>query len=116
MTIIVITMAILMSVIIIHMSDLNNMSDLRTGFMIRPIISIFGMLIIPSLPHNPTPHLHIIIINIHRSKIVICMCILVLKISHLCFPNVSDPGPCGHPFKDPKDSDILCEAARDGEE
>ena len=59
-----ITMSVLMSVIIIHMSDINNKSDLRTGFMIRPIISIFGMLIIPSLPHTLTL-LHIILIDIH---------------------------------------------------
>ena len=34
---------------------------LGTGFMIRPIISILGMLIIPSLPHHINPA-HIIIV------------------------------------------------------
>ena len=39
---------------------------LGTGFMIRPIISILGMLIIPSLPHhiNP-PHIIIVLIDSH---------------------------------------------------
>ena len=36
---------------------------LGTGFMIRPIISILGMLIIPSLPHHINPA-HIIIVLI----------------------------------------------------
>ena len=57
--IIVIVFMLAMSVFIIHMSYMNNKSDLGgTGFMIRPIISIFGMLIIPSLPptrDSPSP-------------------------------------------------------------
>ena len=111
-----ITMSVLVSVIIIHMSDINNKSDLRTGFMIRPIISIFGMLIIPSLPHTLSL-LHIILIDIHRRMTInIFIYIHVLQISYLSLPNVSDPGAGRDPFKDPKDSDILAEVARDEKE
>ena len=116
-TIIVITMSILVSVIIIHMSDINNMSDLRTGFMIRPIISIFGMLIIPSLPPPLTLHIHIIKIDIHmRRRIDINILNPAIQISHLSLPNVSNPGAGRDPFQDPKDSDILAEAAGDDKE
>ena len=116
-TIIVITMSILVSVIIIHMSDINNMSDLRTGFMIRPIISIFGMLIIPSLPPPLTLHIHIVKIDIHRRRrININIFNPVIQIYYLSLPNVSDPGAGRDPFQDPKDSDILAEAARDDKE
>ena len=116
-TIIVITMSILVSVIIIHMSDINNMSDLRTGFMIRPIISIFGMLIIPSLPPPLTLHIHIVKIDIHRRRrININIFNPVIQIYYLSLPNVSDPGAGRDPFQDPKDSDILAEAARDAKE
>ena len=111
-----ITMSVLVSVIIIHMSDINNKSDLRTGFMIRPIISIFGMLIIPSLPHTLSL-LHIILIDIHRRMTInIFIYIHVLQMSHLSLPNVSDPSAGRDPFKDPKDSDILAEVARDEKE
>ena len=117
MTIIVITMSILVSVIIIHMSDINNMSDLRTGFMIRPIISIFGMLIIPSLPPPLTLHIHIVKIDIHRRRrININIFNPVIQIYYLSLPNVSDPGAGRDPFQDPKDSDILAEAAGDDKE
>ena len=118
-TIIVITMSILVSVIIIHMSDINNMSDLRTGFMIRPIISIFGMLIIPSLPPPLTLHIHIVKIDIHRvrrRRININIFNPVIQIYYLSLPNVSDPGAGRDPFQDPKDSDILAEAAGDDKE
>ena len=106
------TMAILMSIIIlIHMSMyINNKSDLRTGFMIWPIISIFGMLTIPSLPHPLTLHPphhqdgHPYQEDRHADK------------SYLSLSNVSDPGAGRHSFQDPKDSDILAEAARDDKE
>ena len=113
----IINMVILVSVILIHMSHMNNKSDLRTGFMIRPIISIFGMLIIPSLP-PPLTLLHIIVIDIHRRRRRISINISnpAIQISYLSLPNVSDPGASRDPFEDPKDSDILAEAARDDKE
>ena len=108
----IIDMVILVSVILIHLSHMNNKSDLRTGFMIRPIISIFGMLIIPSLP-PPLTLLHIIVIDIHRRRrININISNPAIQISYLSLPNVSDPGAGRDPFHDPKDSDILAEAAR----
>ena len=39
---------------------------LGTGFMIRPIISILGMLIIPSLPHHNPAHIIIVLIDSKR--------------------------------------------------
>ena len=39
-----------------------------------------------------------------------------IQIYYLSLPDVSDPGAGRDPFQDPKDSDILAEAARDDKE
>ena len=88
-----------------HVEHQQGRPVLGTGFMIRPIISILGMLIIPSLPHQPRSHHHRLDRqqkdDVHQDQY-----------SHLSLPNVADPGAGRDPFKDPKDSDILSETAR----